>query len=377
MRTIGTTHGGYFNDRCITHVPFENYEVKRAPNAFRLPNGLWFRLTGRINHRMLNLHWAPSRGGVDLLHLLNGIHLGKQPWLTTYETYLPRWGAYGYGRLEWGLKYLARPNCHRLIALSECAVEIQAQFLDDYPRHRQAILDKIEVVSPPQTLQVQDYREKSLNPDRIEFTIVGADFFRKGGLEILRACDRLLQRNTPLRLNIVSRMQYGDYATQTGPESLEEAQAIIARHPEGIHFHDALPNAEVLELFRRTHVGLLPTWADTYGFSVLEAQAAACPVITTDLRALPEINGTDRGWIIPVEKDSRRNAILDTEAQRKKFSDRLTDELEAMMENIVANPSEITTKGTAALNYVREQHDPGKIATKLESIYDVILGSVK
>lgn len=375
MRTIGTTHGGYFNDRCITNVPFQNYVVKRAPNAFRWPNGAWFRLTGRINHRLLNLHWSASRGGVDLLHLLNGIHLGKQPWLTTYETFLPRWGAYGYGRLEYGLKFLARPNCHRLIALSECAVEIQKQFLDDYPRYRQPILEKIEVVSPPQTLQVQDYAEKSLNPDRIEFTLVGADFFRKGGLEILRACDRLLERKIPLMLNIVSRMQYGDYATQTGPEALQEAQAIIARHPEGIHFHDALPNAEVLELFRRTHVGLLPTWADTYGFSVLEAQAAACPVITTDLRALPEINHADRGWIIPVQKDQHRNALLDTAAQRKQFSLHLTDALETMLENIVNRPEDIATKGKAALAYVKEKHDPDTIAAQLERIYDAILGS--
>ena len=41
-------------------------------------------------------------------------------------------------------------------------------------------------------------------------------------------------------------------------------------------------------------VGLLPTWAESYGYSVLEMQACGLPVVTTNIRALPETNVC--GW---------------------------------------------------------------------------------
>lgn len=41
---------------------------------------------------------------------------------------------------------------------------------------------------------------------------------------------------------------------------------------------------------KKAHVCLLPTWMDTFAYSVLEAQACGTPVISTSLRALTEIN---------------------------------------------------------------------------------------
>lgn len=49
---------------------------------------------------------------------------------------------------------------------------------------------------------------------------------------------------------------------------------------------------------KKSDVGLLPTWADTYGYSVLEFQACGCPVISSNTRGLPEINNNEAGWII-------------------------------------------------------------------------------
>ncbi len=71
-----------------------------------------------------------------------------------------------------------------------------------------------------------------------------------------------------------------------------------------------MPNQQVLELLKTCDVGLLPTYADTYGFSALEAQSAACPVISTDVRALPEINNTEVGWLINVPKMNWEKRII-------------------------------------------------------------------
>ena len=39
-----------------------------------------------------------------------------------------------------------------------------------------------------------------------------------------------------------------------------------------------------------SHIGLLPTYNDSYGYSVIEFFSYGCPVITTNILALPEIN---------------------------------------------------------------------------------------
>ena len=132
MRTVGTNHGGYANQRNIIGLPFNRYRVVRCNDAYRIPTYLHFRLRGRMHHTWPFLHWDGGLTNYDLLHFFNGISLGKKPWLSTFETYLPRWTAYGGGNVERGLRLLAGTPCKRLIALSECAREIQRQYLQDH-----------------------------------------------------------------------------------------------------------------------------------------------------------------------------------------------------------------------------------------------------
>ena len=54
----------------------------------------------------------------------------------------------------------------------------------------------------------------------------------------------------------------------------------------------------MLELLSGSHIGLLPSFAETYGYVVLEMQAAGVPVVTTDIRAFSEVNPDECGWRI-------------------------------------------------------------------------------
>ncbi len=110
-----------------------------------------------------------------------------------------------------------------------------------------------------------------------------------------------------------------------------------------------MPNQQVLELLKTCDVGLLPTYADTYGFSALEAQSAACPVISTDVRALPEINNTEVGWLINVPKNELGEAYYQTPEDRQVLSERIQSGLEHIIRGIVQEPTTIAKKGQAAL----------------------------
>jgi len=374
MRVIATDKSGYATERNISGLPFQRYRVRRAPNLYRLPNYLHFRVTGNAHARWSNLHRDLGWGSYDLLHLFNGVSRGRKPWISTFETFLPRWGAYGDDDLKAGLEAMAQPSCKALLALSDCAKRIQIDLLDQYPAYREAILPKLMVLHPAQSIVLDDINEKTLSEDFIDLVIVGNLFFLKGGLELLRVVNMLLNEGAPLRLHIVSGLKTGDHATLSGPKELGWAQRFLRAHPERILHHPSLPNREVLYLLKKSHLGLLPTWADTYGYSVLEAQAMGCATITTNVRALPEINPPEAGWMAQVPVDALGYAKINSEAERKTFSNDLTFELERILRSIIEAPSVIQGKGTAALNRIKAHHHPTAQAAWLENLYDQILG---
>jgi glycosyltransferase involved in cell wall biosynthesis len=178
-----------------------------------------------------------------------------------------------------------------------------------------------------------------------------------------------------MRLNIVSSLQYGDYASKTSIEDLQNALKIIDRHAAFITHHQRLPNNLVLELLKASHVGLLPTYADSFGYSVLEAQAAGCPVITTNIRALPEINNDEKGWLIEVPKTHTGNGKILTPQERVHFSNALKLGLRAKMESILNNPESIAVKGAASFNSILTDHSPIEHAVFLAKIYNEALES--
>ncbi|WP_241627814.1 glycosyltransferase, partial [Rosenbergiella epipactidis] len=67
----------------------------------------------------------------------------------------------------------------------------------------------------------------------------------------------------------------------------------------------------------KSHIGLLPTWADTYGYSLLEFMAAGCPVISTNVRALTEINSSDRGYIINLPLNNIKEVFIKNEEDKE------------------------------------------------------------
>lgn len=326
---------------------------------------------------------------VDILHFSNGISYGKTPWVSHFETILPRftelfnqaknalWQNLQPGRLTLrGLEALRSPACKQIIAWSENAADFQRKFLSEISsEYREPILAKLSVLHPAQEALVERVTSRKYDQQHpIGFALVGAAFFRKGGRELFRVFRKLAgDEGLPVRLIVVSSLRLDPYAAQETEEDVAWARQIIAEKPDWLEYHEELPYPEVLALLKDTDVGLLPTWADTYGLSVLEAQASGCPVITTDVRALPEINNNRIGWLIRVPKDELGEAIYATAEDREKLSQEIETGLENTIRSIVAEPSIIALKGQAALERIRLEHDPQVYVDKLRQIYQAAL----
>ena len=328
---------------------------------------------------------------VDLMHFFNVVSFCKTPWVTTFETILPRFSRaltchhgsdFDYSslsqdsRIQRALTAMCGDSCKRLIALSECNLNIQKYFLSQFPKYRSEIEKKLTFLHPPQQQLILDYgRKRSFLNGPLNFLFVGSAFFRKGGKEIIDAFVEFRKGiYDEIKLTIVSSMEIDNYATQENNLDVAKAKCIIGENKEWINYYSYLPNEKVIELMRRAHVGLLPTYADTYGYSVLEFQASGCPVISTNVRALPEINNDKIGWVIKIPKNTLGEAIYTTQRSRKEIGEFIKRGILNALKEIVNDKEVIYQKGEAALNRIKVEHSPEIFSNTLHDIY---ISSVK
>ena len=366
MKKIYTNHYYHPQKRNVL-VANDLYKVYIEKDFFNFIYHLYFKLFKRaLRDTYKNLHFTFFRKRNH--HFFNTISLNSKNWIVTFSTTIPR-GFENSKRIEAFLvKRLAHKSCKRIIANSLNAVLIETDFLtNNYPKYKDAILNKIEVISPPQEKLIHEYLEKPL--EKIRFIIVGHEFFRKGGLEILRAFDKLIEEGLNIELIIVSRLDYNDYATKYGKAEYEEAYVLIEKNKKSVVHHLALPNQDVLELIKTSHVGLLPTWAEAYGYSVLEFQAMGVPVITTDVRAMPEINNEVVGWIIKVPKDELGRSKRYSKEDRKELSAIIEQGIIKSIKEILIKKETIAQKGINALKKVDETNNKDIFVKRMNSNY--------
>ena len=367
-KILGTNTLTYNERRNFADLPFTNFTFRKKQNLNKLPAYVYFKIKGKTHYAYWNTFRDFDLNKVGLFHFFNALSVGNTPWITTFETSLPRWGA--NASVEKGLRLIERNACKKIIAMSACAADIQRKIVaDKFPQFSAILEEKLTILHPPQKKLIQNIQEKS-HSDIVRFTLIGTDFFRKGGKEIVEVFENLYKKGIRnWKLNIVSKMDYGDYASQTTVHDLKNAQAIIAQYPDHIEHFYQLPNQEVLSLLKDSDVGLLPTYGDTFGYSVLEAQASGCPVISTNIRALPEINDKVHGWMIEVPKDEFGNGILATESERLAFSKTLSSQMYAIIKEILDSPENVQKKAVLALDRIEQQHSIQTNTRILETLY--------
>jgi len=327
---------------------------------------------------------------VDLLHFFNLISFGKKPWISTFETVLPYY--YGifkcfvgvhpdFNRMENTRAYaafdaLASENCKAIIAISGNARDQQLNLVKNIvPKYFDAIYSKTSVLHPPQLQIIEGMQVKNYNQD-IVFVFLGNLFYNKGGLETLKAFSKLYEQNKNFKLIIISSFQSQDRYIKDE----EETQEILKNSPF-INFMGSIPNAQVLKILKKAHVGLLPTFEETYGYSVLEFQAAGCPVITTNIGALTELNNNEIGWVIdlPINKFKRctniefiNGEVVLVQERQEHIRKLIIDRLYRIVSDIMNDVKIIEEKGQKCLLKIMKDHAPEDHADFLYSIYGKI-----
>ena len=169
---------------------------------------------------------------------------------------------------------------------------------------------------------------------------------------------------------MVSALRSDQYAARADEKDILRAREFISANNDWIEHYPSLPSSEVLRKMAECDVGLLPSYAETYGYSILELQSHGRPVITTDVRAFPEINSNHCGWLLNVPKrEIGGEAYFQTAEDRERLSNAIEKGLVRVLQDIIKNPSQIREKGEKALKRIRNQHDPDNFGKTLETVY--------
>jgi len=227
------------------------------------------------------------------------------------------------------------------------------------------------VVHPPQKALVSAYSAKNIGFNgNIRFIFVGASFFQKGGLEIVETLKMVKEKyHYPLELVIISSLEDDNYAAGASADDNRRILSYILENNDWITYFPRLENNLVLAWMKKSHIGLLPTYADTYGFVVLEYQAAGCPVISTNIRALPEINSNDTGWVIEIPKNYLGEAIYTTSEDRTLISNAIRKGIEQAVHEIFSDKKIILEKSDNAIRNIEKNHSVQNYARKMSELY--------
>lgn len=125
---------------------------------------------------------------------------------------------------------------------------------------------------------------------RYDFAFISTGFRIKSGPEVVRAFCRVRdQVNADVRLCVVTR--------------LAQARTLLGDLDRyaGVEWREAtLSETEIAALLADTRCLLHPSLSDSFGVVVLEALAAGCAVISSDIASFPELVNADNGWILRV-----------------------------------------------------------------------------
>lgn len=305
--------------------------------------------------------------GYDLIHYFNTINYGDAPWVVTFETSVPR--LYTPENYQMGIGVLEKDNCLGIIAMSKAALDIHKDMLMRHaPNSLLTLENKTHVLHPPQVLIPSDKgRFDNIEPLKVIF--VSNQFFLKGGLAMLEALIEF-RREWQVELTLVTRFGLQDNVTFNNEEDTKEVLRLIKENSSWISYHHGLSNERVINLMKESHLGVMMSFAETYGYVALELQAVGTPVVTTDIRAFPEINSDETGWLVHYPYRNGRLPSGATKEDVVRISNDLKQQFLKVLQQIVAdNGKELSRKSCNCQRKIFEENNPYLYQQRLKEIY--------
>lgn len=248
-----------------------------------------------------------------------------------------------YGILGLHDRLLALDRVNRAYVFSEWAREVNLRWGADP--------GKLEVVAPGFPVPPPLFHDQR---DTFTFLFVGGDFERKGGFDLVEAFELVSREHPHARLVVVAdpgernpdRLIHGWVAEARRGRVLAKLEALERQGTASRHV--GVGRQEVLEAFYPgADAFVMPTLAEGFGFTNVEAMSFGLPVISSAVGPIPEVVADGRtGLLVPPGQvdalaDAMNRLVSDPdaaramgEAGREAFLDRFT--LDAFRDRLAA-----------------------------------------
>jgi glycosyltransferase involved in cell wall biosynthesis len=215
---------------------------------------------------------------------------------------------------------------------------------------------------------------RSADPIRLLF--VGADGLRKGLVPVLDAVEALRQGGLDVRLTVVSSLLDRTYVFGELSPPLESLRRRLEGSP-WVTYRTSLPNPAVRRLMREHDLFVLPTFDDSLGWAIAEAQTEGLPVVSTRVFAIPELvhdGRTGRLIDLEVNEDGRWAGLFVEGAKKASAIEQANDTIRrGVMDAVSAlstDPATLTAWSAEASVRGRRLYSPEEAGVQLRQIYD-------
>lgn len=330
---------------------WQHYAFSNPPEGYRYTRGLdmpWHVLKVRNQFLAHTKCFLPLKH-VDIYHTYNSVVANHRPWVIEVESYLPRYKPMreSHPLFKWGQRRLAGADCKWLIFTSTNTFHMNRD------RLVAAGVDPAKMVVLYRA--VEQYVPGPKDASRFTILFAGNGFYRKGGVELLKAFQRLGRPDA--QLVIVSTMEV-DWGVVPSAQDVQWAERTIADDPR-ITLHRGLGHDKLLQHMRRADVFVSTTFADPFNNTVLEAMGAQLPVISSTVSSIPEIVEHDRnGWLLQVNG---------------RHSDAIADEIAEKLRALMDSPELLVRMSGNSLAVVREKFDIDVRNARIAALYDQAL----
>ena len=267
-------------------------ELSRHP-----PDGIQFSFLRPLPRSRFNVLGSPIKGyfgrfeapDVDLIEaVMSPIHT-RNLWVCSLAHFAEACAFEFIGgtpiprslRVAYITRLFSKPNFRKVIFWSKAAYESVWSYGGIDP----ATLDGKDAIVYPAVRRIPDdlirYGDRDI---RLFFS---GDFFRKGGVHVVDAFERLRRRYPGISLTVCCDERI-DFNTPN--RSLRSEYIHKLKTSPGIVNRGRISREELMsEVYPETDIFVLPTYLETFGMAILEAMAFGIPVVSTNRFAIPEI----------------------------------------------------------------------------------------
>lgn len=173
--------------------------------------------------------------------------------------------------------------------------------------------------------------DKKIDNEIINITFAGKICKLKGVESLIKALDKVDYKKELININIV-----GDGSNK---DEYNEILKLANSCKFSIQFLGKIKQTELAEIFRNTHIFILPSFFEGLPLVVIEALASGCNVITTDIPGVSEWIGEEiniSGKIKYIDLPKMKNIATPYDNELPKYEEDLGNSINDMIDNIIS-----------------------------------------